>query len=159
MINESVLNLDEDHFLDRESITIIRNLKVDLNFSFEEINCEYVTRLLSTIDEKKSSGPDEIPSDFLKISTPAIAAPLTNLFNHCIATSTWPKEWKRSNITPVYKKEEAANKKNYRSINVLSVIPKVFEKIKFDQLYHALSLIFSSNMSGFLRATRAVRLY
>ena len=85
VINESVLNLDEDHFLDHASITIIKNLKVDLNFSFEEINCEYVTRLLSTIDEKKSSGTDEIPSYFLKISTPAIAAPLTTLFNHCIA--------------------------------------------------------------------------
>lgn len=88
VINESVLNLDEDHFLDHTSITIIKNLKVDLNFSFEEINCEYVTRLLSTIDEKKSSGPDEILSYFLKISTPAIAAPLTTLFNHCIANST-----------------------------------------------------------------------
>ena len=62
--------------------------------------------------------------------------------------------WKRNGnevMTPVHKKEEATNKKNYRSINVLSVIPKLFEKIKFDQLYQTFSPLFSSNMFGFLR--------
>ena len=42
-------------------------------------------------------------------------------------------------------------KKNYRPISVLSVIPKVFGKLKFDQLYSVFTPVFSDNMSGFRR--------
>ena len=40
---------------------------------------------------------------------------------------------------------------NYRLISVLSAIPKVFEKLKFGQLYQNFSPSFLNNMSGFLR--------
>lgn len=107
--------------------------------------------LLISLDEKKSCGPDGISSKILKISTPALVTPLTKLFNYCIINTIWPTEWKRSNVIPAFKKDEPTSKTNYRSINLLSVIPKVFEKIMFDQLYPAFSPIFSENMSGFLR--------
>ena len=100
---------------------------------------------------RKSCGPDRISPKILKISTPAIAVPLTKLFNHCIDNSIWPTEWKHSNVIPVFKKDDPTSKTNYRPINLLSAIPKVFEKIMFDQLYPAFSPIFSANMSGFLR--------
>ena len=54
-----------------------------------------------------------------------------------------------SNVTPVYKKDEATDKTNYRPVSVLSAIPKLFEKVQFDQLYESLSPTFSNNMSGF----------
>lgn len=53
-------------------------------------------------------------------------------------------------VTPVYKKEDTTNKKNYRPISVLSTVSKLFEKVKFDQLYEAFSPVLSNNMSGFL---------
>ena len=84
-------------------------------------------------------------------AAPAIAAPLAKLFNCCIESCMWPTQWKISCVTPVYKKEDETNKKNYRPISVLSVIPKLFEKIMFEQLYKTFSPLFSSNMSGFLR--------
>ena len=41
---------------------------------------------------------------------------------------------------------------NYRPISVLSAIPKILEKVMFDQLYDAFQpLFFFLNMSGFLR--------
>ena len=123
----------------------------NLNFSFTVINSEYLTELLLTLDEKKSCGPDGISPKILKISTPAIAIPLTKLFNYCIGNSIWPSEWKYSNVIPAFKKDDPTSKTNYRPINLLSAIPKVFEKIIFDQLYSAFSPIFSENMSGFPR--------
>lgn len=41
-------------------------------------------------------------------------------------------------------------KSNYRPISVVSAIPKVFEQLKFDQLYRHFSPPSSDNMSGFL---------
>ena len=63
----------------------------------------------------------------------------------------WPYQWKLSNVTPVYKKDDETSKSNYRPVSVISVIPNVFERIKYDQLYSAFTPIFSDNMSGFLR--------
>ena len=73
------------------------------------------------------------------------------MFNFCINTCTWPREWKLGDVTPAYKKGEVTSKKNYRPISVLSAIPKLFERVKFDQLYNRFSPIFSDNMLGFLR--------
>ena len=70
---------------------------------------------------------------------------------HCIILSVWPSQWKLSNVTPVYKKEDETLKSNYRPIGVPSTIPKIFEQLKFDQLYRHFSPLFSDNMSGFLR--------
>jgi hypothetical protein len=49
--------------------TAIKNLKVNLIFSFTVINCEYLKKLLLSLDEKKASGLDGI--------SPSIAAPFT----------------------------------------------------------------------------------
>ena len=40
---------------------------------------------------------------------------------------------------------------NYRPISIFSAIPKILEKVMFDQLYDAFQPLFSFNMSGFLR--------
>ena len=87
----------------------------------------------------------------LKISAPSLASPLTKLVNHCIRTSTWPTQWKLSNVTPVFKKDDASLASNYRPISILSAIPKILEKVMFDQLYNAFRPVFSPNMSGFLK--------
>ena len=54
-------------------------------------------------------------------------------------------------MTPVFKKDIATSVSNYRPISVLSIIPKILEKVMFDQLYDVFQPLFSSNMSGFLR--------
>ena len=54
-------------------------------------------------------------------------------------------------MTPVYKKGDETLASNYRPISVPSTIPKIFEQLKFDQLYRHFSPLFSDNMSGFLR--------
>ena len=98
VIDQDALKLTADHFSGHSSVMEILNQGVNLNFSFAVINSEYLKNLLLTLDEKKSCGPDRISPKILKISTPAIAISLTNLFNHCIDNSIWPIEWKHSNV-------------------------------------------------------------
>ena len=124
---------------------------VHLNFSFHSISAAYIESLLGKIKSNKSCGPDNITPKIFKLSAPALAVPMTNLLNHCIATSGWPNEWKLSNVTPVFKKGDALLVSNYRPISILTAIPKIMEKVMFDQLYDAFQPVFSPNMSGFLR--------
>ncbi len=41
-----------------------------------------------------------------------------------------------ANVSPIFKKEDNTDKKNYRPISVLPSISKIFEKIMFKQIYY-----------------------
>ena len=150
-IDECLLQLSVDDFMNHPSVLTIKNSAQKLDFSFEPVSISRVAESLANLNIRKSAGPDGLSPKLLKLSVPVIAGPLTKLFNRCIISSVWPSQWKLYNVTPVYKKEDETSKSNYRPISVLSTIPKVFEKLKFDQLYRHFSPLFSDNMSGFLR--------
>ena len=76
---------------------------------------------------------------------------MTKLFNYCIDVGEWPCQWKLCNVTPVHKKDDETSKTNYRAISmisVLSVIPKVFEKLQFDQLYSVFTPVICQGSRG-----------
>ena len=134
-IDKSVLTSSVDEFSSHASIINIETKAPRINFYFH----------------RKPAGADGIHPKLLKIAAPVIAGPMTKLFNYSIDAGEWPCQWKLSNVTPVHKKDDETSMTNYRPINVLSVIPKVSEKLKFDQLYNVFTTVFSDNMSGFLR--------
>ena len=59
---------------------------------------------------------------------------MTNLYNRCIETSTWPALWKRGELTPIFKKGDKHNVENYRPITTLSIIDKAFESLLSKQI-------------------------
>ena len=77
--------------------------------------------------------------------------PLTNLINHCITIHAWPSLWKRSNVSPLYKKDSPTDKANYRPVSVLTCFFKIFERVLHDQMYDFAKLILSDSLSGFLK--------
>ena len=78
------------------------------------INTEVITDNLLKMNAKKSTGHDGLSPKILKLSAAALAAPLTTPLNyHGVRTSTLSSAWKMSNVTPIHKKIEVTNKKNY----------------------------------------------
>ena len=75
--------------------------------------------------------------------------PLTIIINRCIDDAIFPEELKLANITPVYKKKDRLNKDNYRSVNVLVVLSKIFEMVMESQIIQYFNLMFNSLLSGF----------
>ena len=55
---------------------------------------------------------------------------------------------KDDEFTPVFKKDDASSVKNYRPISILSAIPKLLEKVMYDQLFDVFKSEFSLNMSA-----------
>ena len=73
------------------------------------------------------------------------------MLNFLIANRSWPDEWKCSNLTPVFKKDEDTRKETYRPGSVLTALSKVYEKVMYDQLYNTFCRHLSQNLSGFLK--------
>ena len=117
------------------------------NFSFitEDIMRTYITKLVSN----KAPGYDGIQAKILKLSGPSIAAHLSSIFNECISNCCFPTDMKLSEISPIFKKNDSLSKENYRSVNILTVISKVFERIISDQLMKYFTLILSDRLSAY----------
>ena len=102
------------------------------------ITVETVRQILKDLNPKKASGPDRVSPRVLKNTYAAIAPSLTKLFNKSLNDATFPKSWKKAEVTPLHKKGPKSNECNYRPISLLSVISKILEKCVFIEIYNFL---------------------
>ena len=61
-------------------------------------------KILKEIDASKSCGPGDIPGRLLREGAAHLVGPLSQLFSLSIQTGTLPTDWKRSNVTLIFKK-------------------------------------------------------
>ena len=113
-------------------------------FKFWATSEQNIGGAIGKIKTAKRFGQDTISSYFLKLALPLTSGSLAHLFNIAIETSTFPDSWKIARVTPIFKEGDKCERSNYRSISVLPVIARLFEKLVFDQLYRYF------NENGFL---------
>ena len=68
---------------------------------------------LKIINKNKAKGPDNIPPSILKECANELKYHLTKLFNLTLTKGNIPNAWKSANVTPIHKKDEKDNPKNY----------------------------------------------
>lgn len=88
LIEESILSMNENDYIDHPSVQLIKDQNFNLNFHFNPISSTYIYTLLQNVDVKKGGGPDGITPRIFKIAAPAIMEPITKLFNYCILSSS-----------------------------------------------------------------------
>ena len=120
-----------------------------------------VRALLENLDENKAVGPRDISPRVLRQCAAELARPLASLFNHCLATSTWPEMWKRSSVVPLHKKNSKTEAKNYRPVSLLPVLSKVLETIVASRVTQHLERhhLLSNRQFGFRQGRSAADLH
>lgn len=88
-----------------------------------------VVILISKLDIKKSSGPDDIPACFIKTHHLFFAQLITDVFNEIIHTGQYPDCLKLARVVPIFKSGNTKDLNNYRPISCLSILDKVIEKL------------------------------
>ena len=88
-----------------------------------------VYEALHLIDPSKACGPGEIPGWLLKEGVPWFAELLTMLFSMSLQSGCLPKDWRRGNVTPVFKKGNKHLPSNYRSVGLTSLVVKCLERL------------------------------
>ena len=91
-------------------------------------------KALHSLNNKLSSGFDQINNRLLKICKPAMASLLTILSNEIFRLSHWPVCFKDAKAIVLYKKDDPNDPNNFRVIALLSCISKVIEKVILEQL-------------------------
>ena len=88
-----------------------------------------VKSVLETLKIGKASGPDYINNYVLKMCAAELSEPLSKLFNYSLSQSKVPKIWKEANVTPVFKKDDPSDYRNYRPSSLLSTVAMVLGKL------------------------------
>ena len=122
------------------------------------ISEEKMLKVLLSLNKSKSPGPDTIHPRILKELAHEISYPLTILFNTTMKHGQIPKDWKKAEVKPIFKKGDKSSPGNYRPVSLTSVVCKIFETFVRDALYEHLTSndLLSPDQFGFCKGRSCV---
>ena len=106
-------------------------------FSFIDIwySTYDILKIIRNLNPNKAHGHDMINIRMLKIFDESICKPLSIIFQSCLENGKFPSEWKKTNVVPVFKKNNKQELKNYRPISLLPVSGKIFERLLYNSMF------------------------
>ena len=121
------------------------------SFTIPFVAVHEVGKLIGSLKNKKSSGPDDISAQLLKLSLPYTIESLTYIYNLCIAHNTFPSDLKTAKVIPLPKTKDKLDPNNYRPISLLPVLSKPLERHVHKHLFEYLESrsLLHPNQSGF----------
>ena len=94
-----------------------------------------IEKLIMKLENKPSSGHDQISNTMLKWLCPSIVCPLSLIFNKSLSEGVFPDQMKLSDVISLYKGKETYLCNNYRPISLLLTTSKILEKIIYKRVY------------------------
>ena len=108
--------------------------QTNLKFSFSAVTAAKVKSIILSLPRTGSMGCDGISINMLKYFADNIAHVIAKQLYMSVQSNKFPSHWKTAYITPVCKKGNKVDVKNYRPITILLCLSKVFECILDEQL-------------------------
>ena len=123
----------------------------DENIRDIDITTEMVKKKLENLNRYKGSGPDKMHPHVLRETAASISLPLSMLFRESLSTGETPDDWRRANVTPIFKKGDRNDPANYRPVSLTSQVCKVLESIVKEQMFDHLknNNLLSEEQHGF----------
>jgi len=84
---------------------------------------------LGDLDAHKSMGPNGMHPRVLRDLADVVAEPLSIIFERSWRTGEVPKDWRESNVTPIFKKDKKEDPGNYRLVSLTSIPGKVMKQL------------------------------
>ena len=103
------------------------------DFFIAHISNEEILDLINNL-ESKSTGPQSIPVDLLKLIADLIVLPLGKIINNSFSSGIFPDALKVCKVVPIHKGGSMEELNNYRPISLLSIFDKLIEKLMHKRL-------------------------
>ena len=111
---------------------------------------------ITQIKDNKTPGVDEVPIELIKAAGDGMIKEITTLCNLIWETEEWPRDWTSSIFIPIFKKGDARECENYRTIALISHTSKILLKIIHKRMEGTIERELPKNQAGF-RKRRGTR--
>ena len=118
-------------------------------FSFIKTTTHEIQNQILTLDPKKASVENDIPTKVLIETNEISSTYLTNIYHKSIENKIFPDTLKQADVIPTHKKEERTKKENYRPISLLPTISKLYERDMYNQILGYIEKHLSPYLFGF----------
>ena len=103
-----------------------------------QVTSDMVEQAIKKLRPTSAAGPDGIGPQLLTRLKRVLSPALATIFNTSLCEGQVPEDWKRANVTPIFKKGSKADPGNYRPVSLTSVCGKLLERIIKDRVVHHL---------------------
>ena len=104
------------------------------------VNENELLKEIKMLNTRKYSSADNISARLVQVCPVVFAENLTKIYNNTMAKGEYPSQVEIAKVIALYKKGEEYNPGNYRPINLLSCLNKIFEKTLCKRLVRFLEM-------------------
>lgn len=124
---------------------------INSTFHFRHVTCKEISDIIQKLNNKNSTGYDNISLNFIKSVSNPIIYPMSLMINQSLFSGIFPDKLKIAKVLPIHKKDAIDICNNYRPISLLPNFSKIFEKIVFNQTleYFTSNNLFFPSQHGF----------
>ena len=108
------------------------------SLSFVAASETEILNLMQSLYPSKSCGCDDIGNRIIKLYSAGIYQSFTKMINISFSLGQYPKQCRRANVVPLFKKGDRQLQINYRTVSLLPNLSKIAEKIVFSRVYNFL---------------------
>ena len=131
------------------TLTLVTTPVTNASLSSISLNDQGIRKISHSLNINKAHRYDDISIRPLKICESSIVRPLTIIFKNCLESGYFPNNWKKSNVVPIHKKGDKKLLQNCRSVSLLPICGKIFDRIIFIFKYLEKNSLLCPNQSGF----------
>ncbi|GAB0179359.1 mitochondrial enolase superfamily member 1 [Grus japonensis] len=125
--------------------------QVDVNTDLLSVKEKLVCELLQKLDPYKLMGPDNRHPRVLRELADLIVRLLSIIFEKLWRSRDVPENWRKVNVTPIYKKGLKEDPGNYRPISLTSIPGKVTERILLEIITGQMKQVIGKSQHGFTK--------
>ena len=92
-----------------------------------EITPDIISSKLSKLKINKAPGVDGLVPRILVENADILSIPLLYIYRKSLENGIVPGDWKKANVTPIFKKGDKASSTNYRPVSLTSQVCKVLD--------------------------------